>query len=176
MTRDEIYKAGQTLIEDKDLFAASEYLLGLEDGTEIAEAFKNIVVDSHFKAKSTEQVLHFGNAGIHFCLTRALAFDGNDDEAARKHRLAAKALATDVASFTWPGWQEPDVAISPEQMAQGLVLARYSVRQLHELEPTIAQLGFTYWFLGGATHRQWTSRRGHNGLSAGPRLRCSTGR
>ena len=57
-------------------------------------------------------------------------------------------MATNAASFTWIGWEEPGVAISGEQMRQGLAFARYSVRQLHELEPTDAQLAFSYWFLG----------------------------
>ncbi len=75
------------------------------------------------------------------------ADDGKDDDAARKLRFAAKRMATNAASFTWIGWEEPGVAISTEQMRQGLAFARYSVRQLHELEPTDAQLAFSYWFL-----------------------------
>ena len=76
------------------------------------------------------------------------ADDGKDDDAARKLRFAAKRMATNAASFTWIGWEEPGVAISAEQMRQGLAFARYSVRQLHELDPTDAQLAFSYWFLG----------------------------
>ncbi len=57
-------------------------------------------------------------------------------------------MATNAASFTWIGWEEPGVSISGEQMRHGLDFARYSVRQLHELNPTDAQLAFTYWFLG----------------------------
>ena len=48
------------------------------------------------------------------------------------------------------------MSISDEQMGQGLIFARYSVRQLHELDPTAAQLTFTYWFLGAQliAHKQ----------------------
>ena len=66
-------------------------------------------------------------------------------------------MATNVASFTWPGWDEPGVSISEEQMRQGLTCARFSLRQLCELDPTPAQLAFTSWLLGAQllAHRQY---------------------
>ena len=91
------------------------------------------------------------------CLAAARAHDGKDEAAAKELRFAAKRMATNVASFTWPGWSEPGMSISDEQMEQGLIFARYSVRQLHELDPTAAQLAFTYWFLGAQliAHKQY---------------------
>lgn len=148
MAREDIYKAVQSLSREKDLFAASEYVLGLENESEIVEAYDNLVLDCYWKAKSTEQVLHFANAGIHYCLARATTYDSNNDDAAKKLRFAAKRMATNAASSTWTGWEEPGVVISPDQMRQGLAMARYSVRQLHELDPSDVQLAFTYWFLG----------------------------
>ena len=148
MTREGILKTVQSLSKEKDLFAASEFVLGLGNEAEIVEAFTNLVLDCHNKAKSTEQVLHFANAGIHYCLACAATYDGKDDGAAKKLRFTAKRIATNAASFTWPGWNEPDLSISAGQMRQGLAFARYSVRQLHELDPNANQLAFTYWFLG----------------------------
>ena len=148
MAREDIFKAVQSLSREKDLFAASEFVLGLENASEIVEAFGNLVLDCYWKAKSTEQVLHFANGGIHYCLARAITYDGKNDDAAKKLRFSAKRMATDAASCTWIGWEEPGIAISPDQMRQGLAMARYSVRQLHELDPSAVQLAFTYWFLG----------------------------
>ena len=148
MTREDIFKAVQSLSREKDLFSASEFILGLKNEAEIVGAYSNLVLDCYQKAKSTEQVLHFANAGIHYCLARASTYDGKDDDAAKKLRFAAKRMATNAASSTWTGWEEPGVTISPDQMRQGLAMARYSVRQLHELDPSAAQLAFTYWFLG----------------------------
>ncbi len=123
-------------------------MLGLGDASDVAEAFGNLVLDGYWKAKSIDQVIHFANAGIHHCLARACANDGIEDDAAREFRFAAKKMATNAASFTWIGWEEPDVEISADQTRQGLAFARYSVRQLRELDPTDAQLAFTCWFLG----------------------------
>ncbi len=157
MTREAIYQRVQRLIEEEDLFAASEYVLGLGETQTVVAAFGDLVLDCYHKAKSIAQVLHFGSAGIHCCLASAHSLDGKDDAAARTFRYAAKRMATNVASFTWPGWNEPGMSISDEQMGQGLLFARYSVRQLHELDPTPAQLKFTYWFLGAQliAHKQY---------------------
>ena len=157
MSREDIYEVVQSRIAEEDLLAASAYVLGLGDTRLVAVSFENLILDCYHKAKSIEQVLHFASAGVHFCLAAALAPEGEDDAAARELRLAAKRMATNVASFTWPGWDEPGVTITPEQMQQGLLYARFSVRQLHELDPTAEQLAFTYWFLGAQliAHRQY---------------------
>ena len=157
MTREELYEAVRSRLAEADLFAASAYVLGVGDAQAVVAAFENLILDCYHKAKSLEQVIHFGHAGIHYCLAAALALDEKDAAAARERRYAAKRMATNVASFTWPGWDEPGVTISPEQMQQGLMCARYSVRQLHELDPTAAQLAYTYWFLGAQliAHRQY---------------------
>lgn len=158
MTREDIFRAVQSHVAEQDLFAASAYVLGVGDTQAVAVSFENLILDCYHKAKSIEQVLHFASAGVHFCLAAALTLEGNDDAAARELRFAAKRMATNAASFTWPGWDEPGVTISPEQMQQGLLYARFSVRQLHELDPTAEQLAFTYWFLGAQliAHRQYT--------------------
>lgn len=148
MTREELYEAVQTRVAEEDLFTASAYVLGIGDTQAVATAFSDLILDCYHEAKSLEQVIHFGHAGIHYCLAAALALDGRDDDAARELRYAAKRMATNAASFTWPGWDEPGIAITPEQRRQGLMFARFSVRQLHELDPTAAQLAFTYWYLG----------------------------
>lgn len=147
MTREEIYDTVQSLAVEKDLYAASEFVLGLWEETEVAKVFEDLMLDCYWKAKSVAQVIHFANAAIHYCLAQACERD-EDDDSAREFRFAAKRIATNAASFTWIGWDEPDVEISPEQARHGIAFARYAVRQLHELDPTDAQLAFTYWHLG----------------------------
>ena len=157
MTREEIFKNVQSLAEEKDLFAASEYVLGLGDESTIVDGFFDLVLDCYWKAKSVEQVLHFGYVGIHYCLSRAAGHDANDAAEAKNLRIKARWMANNVASFTWPGWNEPGVTISREQMRQGLAFARYSIRQLHELELDARQCANTHWFLGAQliAHRQY---------------------
>ena len=147
MTREKIYDTVQSLAEEKDLYAATEFVFGLWEETDMVKVFEDLLLDCYWKAKSVAQVIHFANAGIHYCLAQACEYDG-DADSARELRFAAKRIATNAASFTWIGWDEPGVEISPDQMRHGIAFARYAVRQLHDLDPTDAQLAYTYWFLG----------------------------
>ena len=134
MTREEIYDTVQSLAEEKDLYAASEFVLGLWEETDMVKVFEDLLLDCYWKAKSVDQVIHFANAAIHYCLAQACEYD-EDADSARELRFAAKRIATNAASFTWIGWDEPGVEISPGQMRHGIAFARYAVRQLHELDP-----------------------------------------
>lgn len=146
VARDVVYESVQGLAAEKDLFAAAEYVLGLGDPSTVIQAFAGLLRDCHHKAKSTRQVIFFAHAGITYCLQQAAACD--DPELARERRFSAKRMGTNAASFAWPGWNEEGVTVTQEQMVEGLALARYSIRQLRELDPTPEQLGFSLWFLG----------------------------
>jgi tetratricopeptide (TPR) repeat protein len=146
--RDAIFEKTQSLIQEKDLFAATEYLYSIGSEEQIVGAFSILVLDANHKAKSIEQVLHFGQAGIQYCLALASRLDSDDPGKAKNARFAAKRMATNIASFTWSGWNESDLVLTTNQMQQGLKYARYSIRQLTELEPTSGQLSFSLWFLG----------------------------
>ena len=52
MTREDVFKVVQGLAKEKDLFAASEYVLGLGDESKVVEAFSKLILDCHHKAKS----------------------------------------------------------------------------------------------------------------------------
>lgn len=156
MEREDIFDNVQSIVEEKDLYAASEFVFGLADECDVAEAFGNLVLDCYWKAKSIEQVIHFADAGIHYCLARTWSsgdldddlYDEIYDDPERELLFVAKRTATNAASFTWIGWNEPDIEITREQRRRGIAFARYSVRQLRELDPTGAQLAYTYWYLG----------------------------
>jgi len=142
------YEHVQTLAKEQDLLAASQYVTSLGDDTAVADAFSQLIGDVYYKAKSTEQVLHFGHAGVQYCLTRAATLQDTDNKKAGDLRYAAKRMATNVASFTWPAWQEPGITVTDTQVVEGLTFARAAVRMAKEqkLEPT--KLAFTTWFLG----------------------------
>jgi hypothetical protein len=148
LTREDIFNSVQITIKEKDMFAANEYLLRLGDDACVAEAYGKLVLDCYHKAKSIAQVMYFAHAGIHYCQAAAVTHEKDDAATAKQLRSTAKRIATNAASFTWPGWDNHGITITPDQMRQGLVFARYSVRLLLELEPSIDQQAFTYWFLG----------------------------
>lgn len=89
MTREEIFDTVQSLAREKDLYAASEFVLGLWDETEVAKVNEDLLLDCYWKARSVAQVIHFAAAGIHNCLAQACERDEGDDSA-RELRFAAK--------------------------------------------------------------------------------------
>ena len=89
----------QAQIEEEDLFAASAFVLGLGDTQTVAAAFGDLILDCYHKAKSIEQVLHFGSAGIHHCLAAARAHDGKDETAAKELRFRGQAHGDERCLF-----------------------------------------------------------------------------
>jgi hypothetical protein len=73
--RDSIFEKTQSIIQEKDLFSATEYLYSIGSEEDVVGAFGALILDSNHKAKSIEQVLHFGQAGIQYCLALAIRLD-----------------------------------------------------------------------------------------------------
>ena len=148
MERDALFEAVQKIVADQGYLAATEFVTNLGDEGEVVNGFFGLVMDYHHKAKATERVVHFGLAGIQYCLTRAAHHAGADDDRAAELTFKAKQMATNCASFTWPGWDEPGVTITPDQMRIGLDAGRFSVKLIHDLKRDDASLAFTLWFYG----------------------------
>jgi len=146
MTREEIYASVQQRINEADLFAGSTLVLTFGKTAEIVSAYESLIADAHHKAKSTEQVIHFGHAGVNYAF--AMASITSDETQSKGYMIAAKRMATNVASFTWPAWQEPGITVMPQQCRDGLQFARMSVRLAAELELPVDKQSFTGWFLG----------------------------
>jgi len=59
-----------------------------------------------------------------------------------------KAIYYDLASFTWPGWDEEGIEISPEQVELGLEAARKNLELAVQLKKDALPLSRAYWMLG----------------------------
>jgi len=88
-------------------------------------------------------------AGIQFCLDQAEKTALSDRNEATDLRSAAKQLAYNLASFTWPGWDEPQIELDPSQIADGLDAARLNLRLALELDKGDLALSRAYWMLAG---------------------------
>src|SRR4051812_43259395 len=78
------------------------------------EALKSLhaaMRDAYWKHKNLVETIALGRAIVQHGLTAALA--AADEKSATNLRAAAKAAAYDIASFTWSGWDEPGIAITP---------------------------------------------------------------
>jgi hypothetical protein len=59
-----------------------------------------------------------------------------------------KAIAYDLASFTWPGWAEPGVRLDAAHRAAGLAAARRNLELARRLERPPLPTSRAHWLLG----------------------------
>ncbi|HEY4329720.1 MAG TPA: hypothetical protein VGN88_08285 [Phycisphaerae bacterium] len=134
------------LSREKNFFAA---VIALEEsGTpeEVGKAFEELHLDAYWKRIDLPLAALLLHAGILFCLGRAKL--EVDVALQNKMRSTAKGLAYNLASFTWPGWDEPEMRPTSDQMAMGLEAARLNLQLAIELEKPPERLRDAHWLLG----------------------------
>jgi len=61
---------------------------------------------------------------------------------------ATKAVCYDLASFCWPGWNEPGIVITEVDLATGERAAEDNLRFAIELERPDERLAYAHWLVG----------------------------
>ena len=137
----------QKLLRAGDFFAAVEQLQRSGTPTEIAGRYRSQVSDLYWKQHDLPAVVAIGRAGILYCLGQSL-LDGTSPESIDRLRSTAKGLAYDVGSFTWPGWEEPGINPTPEDLAAGRECARLNLRLAIELKKPADRVSMAHWLVG----------------------------
>jgi hypothetical protein len=83
-----------------------------------ANAYAALLNDLYWKDRSLPLTIAIGRAGIQHCLSRARP--AADAQIAERLKGAAKAMAYNVGSFTWDGWDEQGIAPGPTDLAIGM--------------------------------------------------------
>lgn len=99
-----------------DVDAASEWIEQEEDPQRVLAMYAGAINHLYWAQKDVASVVALGRMAIDSGLRRARDAHG---EIADRLRLAANMIAYDVSSFTWPGWAEPGVEITPDVMLEG---------------------------------------------------------
>jgi hypothetical protein len=135
------------LLRTTDTFAAIEHVQ--RDGTplEIAARYQSLVGDLYWKAHDLPAVVAIGHGGINYCLSQSLVA-GTPAEATQKLRSTAKALAYNIGSFTWPGWEEPGIHPGPADLAAGRDCAKLNLRLAVELAKPPDRVSMAHWLVG----------------------------
>jgi hypothetical protein len=137
----------QELLQSGDSFAAIESIQKTGTPLEIAARYDLLVRDLYWKAHDLPAVVEISRAGILYCLAHASAA-GQPPEVADRLRGTAKGLAYNAASFAWPGWQEPGIDPTPEQIAYGHNCARLNFRLAKELKRPPLVVSRAHWVVG----------------------------
>lgn len=120
-------------------------LAGEVDPEVAAAGYRQAVRDAYWKAKDLGAVTSYASAGYAYCLSASATAEG---EAAHRLRSEAKALMYDLASFTWPGWGEPGVAVLERDLRIGLEAAIANLRLAGELDKGDLPRSRALWMLG----------------------------
>jgi hypothetical protein len=140
------------LIENAKLLAAHgdpcaiEESLDRADARAAAESLQNAQVDLYWKLKDIPAVVALSRLGTAYLLARADRTP--DPEKASKLRHMAKALAYNLASFTWPGWNEPGAILTAADVSAGFEAARLNLRLAEELNRPEKAKANAWWAFG----------------------------
>lgn len=135
------------LLRAGDSFAAIEHIQRHGNPLEIAARYQALVPELYWKARDLPAVVAIGRAGILYCLGQSLTA-GASPEDVEKLRSIAKELAYNVASFTWPGWEEPGIYPTPDEIALGRDCAKLNLRLAIELKKPPERVSMAHWLIG----------------------------
>lgn len=132
---------------NQDLFMAIDYLNQQDGPLAVINTYSQLVRRLYWEEKNLPAVIIIALAGIQYGLMASTA--ASHPDTAAKIKSVAKGLAYDLASFTWPGWNEPGIVIGLSDLAIGLEAAKANLRFANELDKGDLPLSRAYWMLGG---------------------------
>ena len=122
-------------------------LAAVSDVSDAADAYGQAMKTAYWEHHDVTLVTAIAYAGAGRLL--ALAEDAEDGDDAQEAKAAVRGLMYDLASFSWPGWDEPGVTISDDAQAGGLSAARACLSLTAELAPGDLATSRAHWMLGG---------------------------
>jgi hypothetical protein len=126
--------------------AAAIELLGSCDPLVAADAYARLQSELYWKRKNLPAMVALSQAGIEHAL--AAAERCADTSQQQSFRQRAKRLAYNLASFTWPGWNEPGIDLAAKDLAAGLWAAELNVHLATVLQRPPADQAGALWVLG----------------------------
>ncbi len=115
------------------------------DLAESPDAYSKAMRRAYWEDKDLAGAIAIAFGGISRLLAEAR---GGPPERASALRNAAKQLTYDLASFTWPGWDEPGIIVTPPEMRAGFAAARANLRMARELGKGDLPTARAHWILG----------------------------
>ncbi len=137
-----------SLLENSDSFQAISYINNIGEPDTVAEIYSNLVLDFYWKEKELPYVVTIARAGIQYCLAKADEFKLTDPTRADEMKKKARIISYNLASFTWPGWDQKGIAIGHSDILIGLDAARLNLRLVRELNEDDKKLSVAYWAVG----------------------------
>lgn len=131
------------LFTSKDAAAAVELVMDNTSPKEALETFKSLANEFYWDRKDLGRAMAIARAGM----LLGVGLSGQSDDP-YELRSSAKALAFNMASYAWPGWDEDGIEPDQRQLLDGLDAARTNVRLAVELEKGSIAIGRGHWMVG----------------------------
>jgi hypothetical protein len=144
-------RAKQTALEivvKSDSFRAIEYISTLGEPEKVMGVFELVTRDLYWEKKDLTATMALGRAAVQYGLTASLQMAARDQKAAYRVRSQAKSIAYDLASFSWPGWDEKGIGISPSDLILGQDAAKTNLRLAVSLRKGDLPMSRAFWVLG----------------------------
>jgi len=135
-------------IRNVDTFAAIGFICKQEDPFTITSTFNDVVRHLYWEDKDLPAVVSIGRAGIQFGLAASKAAEIENTEAAKELKTKTRAIAFNVASFTWPGWDEEGIDPNSTDVQLGYDAAKLGVRLNEEMDADPLNFSSAFWMLG----------------------------
>lgn len=132
-------------IKNKGPEIAIQQLNRQDDVLRSLTTYDEIIKDLYWKEKDLPNVITIAKAGIDHGTTQASLTD--NDELAFEYRAIVKTISYNLASFTWPGWNEDGINITSEQVAIGLQAAQTNLDLAYELNREPLRKSYAHWML-----------------------------
>ena len=134
------------LYEAQGPAAAIAFLQTQQAGISPVEQVKNfndVLLHAYWEKKDLPTAVELGQAGIAFSEQILAQHPDQAEDILSKQ----KALYYNLASFTWPGWNEKGITVSDEQVRLGLEAAHHNLRLAKELRKDPLPCSRAYWML-----------------------------
>src|SRR5690348_6291645 len=105
-------------LDEQDIGLALHELARQEDALGALKATTQVMRELYWKRKDLPASVLFACAGM--SLGFAWAARTSDPALADQLRGIVKGLAYDIASFTWPGWDEPGIVVTASDLRAGM--------------------------------------------------------
>lgn len=130
----------------RDSFAVVEQLSRETDALAAAKLFGEAANHLYWNDKDLAASVAMGRAGVQHALCAAATHSDNAP-LPLELRGHAKAMAYNIASFTWPGWDEPGIVIGPSDLVTGFDAAKANLRLAIELKKGPLPMSRAHWML-----------------------------
>lgn len=152
MDRTALQQLAETALKqllETDSAAVLESIFRADEPLVAGQVCNEALCTLYWKKKDLQSALAIGRGGMLLSLASAVRCEKENAELARKLTLVAQQIAYNMASFTWPGWNEPGIAITASDCAIGLDAARTSLRLVAQLNKGAIALSRGKWMLAG---------------------------